>query len=90
MATKQTSEPNEKDYQYLGKMLVNIYESGYLNKAQFYKMNFIKGLLTGFGSVLGATIVVGLVLWILTLFDQVPIIGPFLENLRSSIQESGM
>ncbi len=84
-----TNKEEKKQYEQLGKMLVSIYETGYLDKAKFYKMNFIKGLVAGFGGVIGATIVVALLLWILSLFQEIPIIGPLVDNLRGTLQENG-
>lgn len=69
-------------------MLVSIYESGYLNKKEAYKMSFIKGLLAGFGGVLGATILVALLLWALSLFSNLPFIGQIAENVTHTIQTS--
>ena len=49
-------------------------------------MSFIKGVLAGFGGVLGATILVALLLWILSLFSSVPFIGKIAENVTDTIQ----
>ncbi len=66
-------------------MLISIYESGYLNRNQTYKMSFIKGVLGGLGGVLGATIVLGLLLWILSLFSDLPIVGRLIDNLNNTV-----
>jgi hypothetical protein len=77
---------SDKDYEQLGRMLENIYESGYIDRNQAYKTSFIKGLLSGVGGVLGATILIALLLWILTLFKQVPLVGPFFDRVRTTVQ----
>lgn len=79
---KQTAKADPTD---LGRMLVNIYESGYLDSNQAYKMSFIKGVLAGFGGVIGATIVIALVIWVLSLFSEVPLIGRFVESIEQTV-----
>lgn len=81
----QPTKPN-KDLEQLGQMLVNIYESGYINRNQSYKMSFIKGLVSGLGGVIGATIIVALLLWILSLLNNVPLVGRFTERTQQTIQ----
>lgn len=66
-------------------MLENIYQTGYVDRNEAYKMSFLKGVLGGVGGVLGATIVVGLLLWVLSLFNEVPLIGPLLDNLQDTV-----
>lgn len=71
----------------LGQMLINIYETGYMDRAKSYKMSFIKGLVGGLGGVLGATIGIALLLWVLQLFDTLPLLGPVLENAQEAIEK---
>lgn len=83
-----SKKPSKKqNYEQLGQMLTNIYESGYVDRNQAYKMSFVKGLLGGLGGVIGATIVVALLLWILTLFSEVPFIGRFTDNTKNTIEQ---
>lgn len=72
----------------MGRMLISIYESGYLDQKKAYKMSFIKGMLAGFGGVLGATILVAFLLWALSLFSNVPFIGRIAQNVTHTIETS--
>lgn len=69
----------------MGNMLVAIYESGYLDKKQAYKMSFIKGVLSGLGGAVGATIVLALLIWVLSLFQNVPLVGHFVDTVRHTV-----
>jgi hypothetical protein len=85
MAKKKV--PNDRvSHEQLGQMLQNIYESGYINRNTMYKMSFLKGVISGVGGVVGATIVIGLLLWVLSLFDQTPVVGPLFDNIQETIQ----
>ena len=83
---KKKTKSTKISYEELGKMLQNIYDTGYIDRNQSYKMSFIKGLLSGFGGVLGATILVAILLWILSLFSNLPLIDKLSENFTKTLQ----
>lgn len=70
----------------LGRMLVSVYDSGYLDKKQAYKTSFIKGMLSGVGGVIGATLVVTLLVWFLSLFSQVPLLNRVVNLVNNTIE----
>jgi len=52
------------------------------SRAQVYKMNFIRGIFFGVGSILGGTVVVALILWLLSLLVDLPGgIGDFVQYI---------
>lgn len=58
------------------------------SRRQVYLMNFFRGLFFGFGSVLGATILVALLIWLLGWFGGVfPPLADFLNNLTDTMQQ---
>lgn len=57
------------------------------SRRQVYLMNFVRGLFFGFGSVLGATLVVALVIWLLGQFGDIfPPLADFINNLTDTMQ----
>lgn len=80
------SKPKPQDYERLGQVLEDIYLTGYADRKKLLKMSFLKGLAAGFGGVIGATIVVALLMWVLARFQQVPLIGRFFDKAENTIQ----
>ena len=58
-------------------------------RCQVYWMNFTRGLFFGFGTILGGTVLVALIIWILGQFVGFPYIGEFIRQIIESIQTSG-
>jgi len=52
--------------------------------------NFLGGLAWGFGTVLGATLIVALVIFILSKLGTVPIIGDFVSDILQSLQNQAV
>ncbi len=76
----------QTDYERLGRLVAEMYDAVHPNRKRLYRTAFTKGLVSGFGGVLGATLVVALLLWLLSLLNQVPFVGPVFENLQRTIQ----
>jgi hypothetical protein len=86
MPSNSPAKPRTKqDYEELGRRLENIYITGYISKKEMFKMSLLKGVLAGFGGVIGATIVVALLAWTLSLFDTTPLVGPIFDNLKDTV-----
>ncbi len=64
-------------------LLLKTYES--ISSALF--LQFIKGIFFGFGSFLGATIVVSIVVYILSNFEFIPIIGEWVKSILVEIKK---
>lgn len=71
------------DAAHLAEVLI---KAEYIDKRSFYIHNFLRGVVVGAGTVLGATLVIAILVWVLSLFDTVPLIGPFIDNARQTIQ----
>ncbi len=85
---KAKPAPTSKELEAIGQMLVTITETGYANNKRFYKMSFLKGVLAGFGGVLGATVLVALLLWLLSLLDSIPFLEEFVTKVTNTIDSS--
>lgn len=55
---------------------------------RFLLLSFGKGLMVGFGSVLGASLVVGIFFYIIAQISLVPIVGDFVNKVMSQIEFS--
>ncbi len=77
-----------KEYEQLGRVVSTIYESGYLDKKLAYKTSFIKGMFSGLGGAIGATILVALLIWILSFFGNVPLVGRFVDKVQNTVEQA--
>jgi len=48
----------------------------------------VKGIMVGFGSVLGATVFLSIFIYILAQISLVPIVGDFVKDVMSSIEST--
>ncbi len=59
------------------------------SRVQIYKMNFFRGIFFGFGSLLGGTLVIAIVLGLLSLLTDIPGgIGDFVQFIVNTVRRS--
>ena len=59
------------------------------SRVQVYKMNFIRGVLFGSGSVIGGTVVIALLVWVLSALGHVfPPLGDFFSGTTDIIENA--
>lgn len=49
--------------------------------------NILVGLARGLGAVFGATVVVGLMIWVLKIFVDIPLIGSYAKDMRALVSD---
>lgn len=66
--------------------LEDLFDDYYRQRYKVYKMNLIRGVFFGFGSVIGGTLMIALLLWLLTFTNDIPFIGDFSQKVQNSIE----
>ena len=78
---------SDKKYLDLGKQLANLFELGAPSRRSMLWNSFLRGIAQGFGAVIGGTIIITVVIWLLGLFNQVPLINKASDAITKSIQK---
>lgn len=84
---KRQQKLENKDLAAEEAMLREIFYDFYQHRGRIWRVNFIRGLFFGFGSVLGGTIVIALVVMLFSLFIHIPGgLGDFFKWIIDTIQ----
>lgn len=59
-----------------------------ISKKHLYVQNFMRGFVFSIGGILGATIGITILLWFLSLFQEVPLLRDFVQNVEQTITEN--
>lgn len=68
-------------------IIEEMFNDYYKERRNIYKMNFFRGIFFGLGTFLGGTIVVALMIWLLSLFANVPGIGDSVQKAQQTLQQ---
>jgi hypothetical protein len=88
MAKKAAQQLSHEDSKQIAKALQILFATDFISKKKLYWENFVRGIMMSMGTVVGATIGLALLLWILSFFSSVPFIGPFVHDAQQTIQKS--
>lgn len=90
MATTKTnySKNQKKELGARRQIIEDMFNEYYICRRKIYWMNFVRGICLGFGTLLGGTVVVALVIWLLGLFTSTPYVGDFIRAIITAIQNS--
>lgn len=81
---KKISDDNTKGAQI--SIIEELFYDLYPNRWEIYKVNFFRGISFGFGSVIGATVLIFVTVWLLNLFVNIPGgIGDFVRSIIDAI-----
>lgn len=70
-------------------VLEDLFYDFHSSRKQIYAMNFVRGIFFGVGTVVGGTLVVALVVWLLTWFTDIPGgFGDFIQYIVDTVQNS--
>ena len=71
------------------KLIEELFEDFNRNRVQVYRLNFVRGLFFGFGSVLGGTILVAISVAVLSRLGQyIPYLGEFFKAVAEVLSQS--
>lgn len=80
------SAASKTDYEQVGRAIEAIFITGHYDKFRLYRMSFVRGVFQGLGSVIGATIVIAILLWVLSLLESLPLIGDLFETAQETVE----
>ncbi len=67
------------------KALEVLFASSYIDKKKLYWENFVRGITFSIGGIIGATIGIAFILWVLSIFNEIPFIGEISKTVQETI-----
>lgn len=68
-------------------LLDEIFEDVYSNRRRVYRINFVRGICFGFGSILGGTVIVAVIVWVLSrIASWFPVISDVTNNVVNTLK----
>jgi hypothetical protein len=84
---REEQEVLKQNHDEVAKALEILFATDYIDKKKLYISNFVRGMLFSAGGIIGATLVIALLIWLLSLFGHIPLVGPLFDNTKQTIQQ---
>lgn len=68
-------------------LIEDLFYDFHRSRVQIYWMNFVRGIFFGLGSVLGGTVLIALLIWLLSFAVEWPWVGDAVEQVQDSLQQ---
>lgn len=69
-------------------LIEDLFYDFHRSRKEVYTMNFVRGIFFGLGSVLGGTVVIAFIIWILsTTGDIFPPLADFINNIITAMEQ---
>jgi hypothetical protein len=68
-------------------LIEDLFYDFHRSRVQIYWMNFVRGIFFGLGSVLGGTVLIALIVWLLSFAVDWPWVGDAIEQVQGSLQQ---
>jgi hypothetical protein len=75
------------DFAKFGESAARVIDAEFVRMPKLIWRHFVAGFFSGIGGVLGATIGIGILLFILQQFGGLPVIGDFFRGVTNTIQK---
>ncbi len=88
VSKKQEEAKRTQEHQAKREVLEAVFDDLYANRRRVYWLNFTRGLFFGFGSVLGGTLLIALLVWILSQLEgTVPFLSDFIRQILDALNQ---
>lgn len=90
MAKKNPDPVTVVDYDKLGRVveetIIRDYVSLLGSAPRQMWASFVRGVTFGFGTVIGGTLVVAMLIWVMSFFGGAPVIGEYIQKITHAIE----
>lgn len=80
---QKKNELAEKELKY--SIIEDIFNNYSINSSRIYRVNFLRGLFFGAGSVIGGTVGIAFLVWFLSLFIEMPLLGEAIRRFLEAL-----
>lgn len=77
----------DDEYRALGKAIANAHKLEIGDIKRTLRISFLKGMASGLGGVIGATLLVAVLIWALSFFGELPLVGRFADKVNDTVQK---
>lgn len=81
-------KPSESDYERLGKSIEAVIASDFTSRKRLYWTSFSRGIFIGLGATIGGTLGIAFLVWLLSHFTQLPLIGDLVQTIENSLGQN--